>query len=477
MAWKIILAAGAVVALNAGTAIGAAPATQIEGPITGGKRGFPYSASIVDLKPYGYTESEYFISGRAHPFAPAPGTTLSADGRWQVVPGEDVPYKTRILVRKPPTERFNGTVIVEFMQEYFGTERDTNFRWNAEAILREGFGWVGASLHHEGIDDPTPPQTFNYGGISFTTGTTLARWDPERYGTLSVPSTDLSYDILTQIGRAVGPRRTQGGIDPFAGLKIKKVLAVGNTIAGHRLAIYLNGVQPIERVFDGFFLQDLTPNKLQLAKGVPTPTAPPLRTDVDVPVLVLETTTAVVDTSAPQPEGPKIRVWEPAGSSHTNGPATARIAEANKRDLGVGGGFCPADYANTFPVQYVSSAALVALDKWVKGGAPAPTFPRMEVIQEGKGQVTRFDQYGNSEGGLRTPWVDVPVARYDWRGECPGGSGRTYPFAAEQLRALYGTPATYLQKFTESVRSAEKRGVLLHEDAETAIRDAAAVKW
>src|SRR5207244_3339350 len=107
-------------------------APHIEGPITGGTRGFPYSASIVDLAPYRYVESEYFVSGRAHPFVPSQGTTLSPGGRWQVQPGKDVPYKTRILVRKPPADRFNGTVIIEFMQEYFGTERDTNYRWNAE---------------------------------------------------------------------------------------------------------------------------------------------------------------------------------------------------------------------------------------------------------------------------------------------------------------------------------------------------------
>jgi len=451
------------------------PVVKFEGPINGGSRGYPYSASIVDLKPYGYTESEYFIAGTAHTFKPAPGTTLSTDGRWQVVADEESPFKTRILVRRPAPEKFNGTVIVEFMQEYFGSERDTNFRWNAETLLRQGFAWVGVSLHHEGIDDPAPMQTQTYGNITFTKGLTLARWDSERYGALSLPSSDLSYDILSQLARSVGPNRPRGDIDPLDGLKVKKVIAAGNTIAGHRLAIYINAVQPLTHAFDGFYLQDLTPHKLQLAKDVPTPTAQPLRTDVDVPVMVFNTTTAAM--AGQQAEGQDIRFWEPAGSSHTTGPATTRIAQANARDMGQEGGFCPPEYANTFPVHYVSGAAIVALDRWVKTGAKPPVFPQLKVVQDGKEAVTPFDEYGNSLGGLRTPWVDVPVARYDWRGECPGGAGRTYPFTTEQLRKLYKSPADYQAKFRKAVDSAVRQHVLLPEDAKEAVAKAAQVNW
>jgi len=448
---------------------------SIEGPITGGIKGFPYSASIVDLKPYGYTEAEYFISGTAHTFKPAAGAALSADGRWHIVAADEMPYKTRILVRRPSPQKFNGTVIVEFMQEYFGSERDTNFRWNAEALLREGFGWVGVSLHHEGIDDPKPMQEMTYGTIKFTMGMTLARWDPQRYGTLSVPTSDLSYDILTQVASVVGPKRVSGTVDPLEGLKVRKIIAVGNTIAGHRLAIYANGVQPQTHAFDGFFMQDLTPNKLQLAQDVPTPTEQPLRTDVDVPVMVFNTTTAAV--AGLQKEGTNIRFWEPAGSSHTTGPATVRIAAANKRDMGQEGGFCPPDYANTFPVHYISSAAIVALDHWLKSGKPAPNFPQLQVIGEGKDAVTPFDEYGNSVGGIRTPWVDVPVARYDWRGDCPGGAGRTYPLTPEQLSKLYKSPSDYLAKFRKATDEAVRRGVLLPEDAKVSIAEAEKVRW
>lgn len=451
---------------------------SIDGPVTGGIKGFPYSASIVDLAPYGYSETEYFVSGKAHPFRPT-STTLSDDGRWQVVPGEDVSYKTRILVRKPSTGKFNGTVIFEYMQEYFGTERDTNYRWNAETLLRNGFAWVGISMHHEGIDDAKPPQVITYAGHQIPVGTTLARWDTERYRSLSVPSTDLSYDILTQVAKAFKTQTFASGPDPLSGLRVRHIIGVGNTIAGERLSIYINAVQPEAKVFDGFFMQDLHSGAHLKLSGVVTP-SPVVRTDVAVPVIVLNTTTASAGRG-PRPEGQMLRFWTPAGSSHTTGPYMARVGKANQRDLGMDMPGCPTDYANTFPVQYVSGAAIVALDKWIKKGRAAPRFSQLTAFIGTKEPVAEpanyFDENGNVKGGLRTPWVDVPVARYDWRGECIGGSGRTILFSRERLVELYGTPSVYHERFAKSARAAMKRGVLLPEDANAAIATAKKMTW
>ena len=451
---------------------------SIEGPVTGGIKGFPYSSSVIDLRPYGYTETEYFVSGKAHPFKSVT-PVLAEDGRWQVTPGQDVPYKTRILVRKPPAGKFNGTVIIEYMQEYFGTERDTNYRWNAETLLRNGFGWVGISMHHEGIDDPKPPQTIIYAGHEIPIGTTLARWDPARYGSLSVPSSDLSYDIFTQVGRAIKAQAFKHGPDPFAGLKVRRIIGVGNTIAGERLAIYVNAVQPTAKVFDGFFMQDLHRGAHLKLSGVDTP-PPVVRTDVEVPVIVFNTVSASAERG-PRPEGPMLRFWTPAGSSHTTGAYMARVGIANKRDLGMDLPGCPVDHANSFPVQYVSGAAIVVLDKWVRGGKAAPSFPQLPAYEGTRDPVPEpasyFDANGNVKGGLRTPWVDVPVARYDWRGECVGGSGRTFAYSPAQLKALYGNPAVYRARFARSAREAEKRGVLLAPDVDAAISAAEKVKW
>lgn len=210
---------------------------SIEGPVQGGARGRPFAASIVDLSPHGYREEEYFLSGTARCWAPRSGTRTGQDGMWAAQRiGAPQPYKTRLLARIPPPDRFSGTVVVEWMQELFGTERDIFFRWNAETLLRAGIAWIGVSLHHEGVDGPDP--------------NSLVNWDPQRYGSLTIPDSSLGYDILSQAARCLHdlPGLGEG--------KVKTLLAAGNSLSAWRLSTYVNAVQPVEQIFDGFFLQD-----------------------------------------------------------------------------------------------------------------------------------------------------------------------------------------------------------------------------
>ncbi len=448
----------------------------VDGPITGGRYDRPFASSIVDLGEYGYEENEYFVSGTATRYVPAPGTALTPDGRWQVVTDGTDPYRTRILVRRPSADRFNGVVVVEFMQEYFGCERDTNYRWYAEILLREGFAWVGASLHHEGIDVPGR-QEISLGGYSFTSGPSLVEWDPERYGSLEFPHSDLCYDVLSQIARTVGPDRPAQPADPLGGLIVQRVFAAGNTIAADRLRHYINAVHPGHRVFEGFFLQDLSDSGVALAEGIASPPDLWVRTDVGVPTVVLNTTTAAMDATR-QEEGEHIRFWEPAGSSHTTGPYMARVATANARDLSAGTPLGDPGSGNTLPLQYVGGAAFAGLRRWAEGGEPIARFPVIERAGDENGEATAvFDKSGNVAGGLRTPWVDVPVARYDWRGESLGGSGATYPYTERELRLRYGTPAVYHQRFAAATRAAVRSGVLLPDEAERAIAESHNVSW
>src|SRR5262249_3849117 len=68
-----------------------AGATQVEAsipridPVTNaGKRGHPFHSQIVDLKKDGYTEEEYFLTGRAVRYLPS--GELKPDGKWSVSP-------------------------------------------------------------------------------------------------------------------------------------------------------------------------------------------------------------------------------------------------------------------------------------------------------------------------------------------------------------------------------------------------------
>jgi hypothetical protein len=165
----------------------------VSGPITGGARGRPFGGPLLDLARYGYREEEYFLEGTAARYRPVPGTELGRDGRWQVEPAGTAPYKTRLLVYRPnDPAAFNGSVIVTWNNVTAGYDL---FNADSPQIYEGGFVLVGVTAQRVGIEGlPPAPQG-------------LAAWGPDRYGTLSHPGDDYSFDIFTQAARAVGRDR------------------------------------------------------------------------------------------------------------------------------------------------------------------------------------------------------------------------------------------------------------------------------
>lgn len=112
-------------------------------------------------------------------------TSQPADGKWSVVPYSTAPYKTRVVVYRPANPRkFNGTVIVEWLNVSGGADDAPDWVLTHNELIREGFAWVGVSAQAVGINE--------------LTGT-----DPARYGSLSAPGDSYSYDIFSQAGKAI----------------------------------------------------------------------------------------------------------------------------------------------------------------------------------------------------------------------------------------------------------------------------------
>ena len=89
----------------------------VSGPITGRGSRVPVWASAQNLDAIGYIEEEFFLEGDATLFSLAPGTEYTFDGRWSIESRGTVPFRTRILVRRPSDpEQFNGLVIVNLEQ-------------------------------------------------------------------------------------------------------------------------------------------------------------------------------------------------------------------------------------------------------------------------------------------------------------------------------------------------------------------------
>jgi hypothetical protein len=134
--------------------------------------------------------------------------------------------------------------------------------------------------------------------------------------------------------------------------------------------------------------------------------------------------------------------------------------------------------ANNAPQHhYVAEAALWNLDRWIRTGqAPAKAMPMK--LREATPISLALDANGLAEGGVRTPWVDVPIARLSGVGNSGGPlgglAGVCEPFDAATLERLYpGGKSAYLKKFEASLASAIKSGFILPADKQDILNLAA----
>lgn len=104
---------------------------------------------------------------------------------------------------------------------------------------------------------------------------------------------------------------------------------------------------------------------------------------------------------------------------------------------------------------YVLDAAFANLTRWVRDGVAPPRAARIAIENVGTPQarVVR-DESGNAVGGVRTPYVDVPIATYRTTSVgdtfCPEIE-HIQPFDWARLNSLHGTPQNYAAKVAQSV--------------------------
>ena len=82
-------------------------------------------------------------------------------------------------------------------------------------------------------------------------GKGLVNIDPARYGSLDLPGDAFSYDIYTQVARAL---RGDGGDAALAGLRPERILGIGESQSAFALTTYVDAVHPVVQAYDGFLL-------------------------------------------------------------------------------------------------------------------------------------------------------------------------------------------------------------------------------
>lgn len=458
---------------------------KVTGPVTGGKRGWPFAASMQDVASLGYKEAEYFIEGTACRYQLAEGAELGRDGRWQVEPvpsGGEAAYKTRMLVYHPADPKdFNGTVIVTWNNVTAGHDL---FSAGSPEIFEGGYALACVTTQKAGIEGLPP---IHQG---------LAGWDPERYRDLSLSSDDYSFDIFTQAAMALGPNRDKSGIDPMSGLDVKRVVAQGASQSAGRLGTYYNAIAPLNEVFDGFMLMIYfgRGTALEVGNAVVNIGAPQkgsaqtrlmghnlLRDDLDVPVFVVNSELeAIACYGVRQDDTDTMRTWETAGTCHVSQQGKVVRQALLDRDEIVSRP--PEVGINAVPMNPVYDASYHHMHVWLRDGTPPPITPRIAFVQdnggaqtEGPAEVIR-DDHGNAKGGIRLPQADVPLAQ---NSAIPltediyavlGGS--SHPFDAGKIKDLYGSRDTFLKEFEAAGRTAVEAGVLLPRDLAGLVEEA-----
>jgi len=443
-----------------------APDVQVEGPIPG----TPQTSSTAALAEAGYVEEEFFVRGTATSYEPV--GELGDDGRWELVPAEEAPYATRILVKRPADpEDASGVAVVEWNNVSIGSDGTPDWTFTRDEILRAGHVHVAVSAQEAGVDAAR-------GGIGGGAGNPLTAADPARYGSLAHPGDPWSYDIFGQVGALVRAAPS-GGPDPLGGIEVDTVVAIGESQSAFRLTSYVNGVHPIAPVFDGFLVHSrgggAAPFDDDPGLGSAIQGRIAIRDDGRAPVVVFSTETDLTLLGygpARQPDSEAVRSWDVAGTAHADAFLLGGDPVAAGQALGCG---AP---VNDGPQHLALKAALAHLVTWVRDGTPPPA--GRPIALDGAGAIAR-DADGIAEGGVRLPAVDVPTATLS--GEPVGDSilcrlfGSTVPFPPDVLAERYGSRAAYLALVDEAVERSVDAGFLLEADAATARAEAAEARF
>ncbi len=436
--------------------------------------------TLFSLKSVGYQGREFFIDGTAHSYLPV--GELTSDGQWIVEENAQADFTTRIMVYRPiKPEDFNGTVVVEWINVSGNTDAPAEWNFAHTEFTRQGYAWVGISAQRKGID--------NVGEVGLLDGilnASLKTLNPARYNRLQHPGDSFSYSMFHQIAQQI---RYPGEQDFLEGLQIERMIGAGDSQSAARLITYINLLGKTDGLFDGFFVHSRFGSSAPVSEA-PQPVAVPpalvqVREDLHKPVMMLQTETDLfVASFLPgnayenrQPDTEYFRLWEVAGTAHAgaytilglfDAGSSSYYAELISQRYAVPLIVPCASPVNANPIHHFTmNAAYRALDRWIRDGVAPSSADRLAV--EGTPPRIAVDEFGNARGGIRSPYVDAPLARFGGIGE---GSvmcmifGTMEKFSKEQLADMYASREDYLNRVRQSLDQSLEMQFLLPDDAE-----------
>lgn len=419
----------------------------------------PTDTNPVPTLAANYTEAEFLVSGIASSYA-GPAT-----GPAQVASTGNA-FVTRLIVRFPTAQAdFSGRVLLEPFNTTSGPDRDVIWRRVAPLMQNNGDAWVGISVRS-------------------TSATELQAFDAVRYADVSIPTNDLVWDMLRQVGAVL---RTGGEMNPLP--TYARYLYMGGysqsgldtatfSMAFHDDTRLLDGAP----VFDGYLpaAHAASRTPLQSGSGLIVEFEEGPMQAVDVPVLDFETqhdaqgwSREVLPNLFYTSQG-GANVRRPDADSATDRYRLVEITGASHSEVQAGDcGGTP----SSFPLPYFVRAALAQLYRWAEEGIAPPEVDRIEMDAVDVVSTPSADEVGNARGGVRSPFVDVPLVRYQ---VVAGGSGLSCAFVGTEtalgtdvLAGRYGTIDSFMEQFTESLDATIEAGFLLEADRAEILENAA----
>jgi hypothetical protein len=460
----------------------AAGAQTVTGPIPVTANSYPLLAAnrvqeVLDLAKLGYVEEEYIITGTANVY------TWAADGSLKVKT-PNAPYGTRILVRRPADPaRFSGNVVVELLNE--ARSYDWAFVWGVSYpyFVEHGDAFVGITHFPQNIDSLKKFNPTRYAALSYANPNPTETCGAQP--TTSNSEEGLRWDSITQIGALLKSKASTG---PMAGFNVQNVFltshhgqAVTYAIAFDARSNRLNG----KPIFDGYMIKSSdNPTRLSRCDAAP-PNGDPRQVvkNLSVPMIRVVPQSEVLRPNASRrPDsdaaGDRFRLYEVPGAPRMDKTYFQHlpfIEDQVKAGQPASNSKWPYDYRCTPdldlidfpPLRHTVNAAFAHLDQWVRAGTPPPRAERIAIKNAGTPQAAfDTDEFGNARGGVRSPYLDVPVATYSAisPGQCNNIVSKT-PFDWQKLQAIYGSPKAYSDKVVAAVDRLVKERWLLASDA------------
>jgi hypothetical protein len=426
--------------------------------------GTPQTTATGQTLDPGYVEKEFLVQGDASTYTgPVTGPVEVAQ--------TNVPYATRVLVRYPKdASKFSGRVVVEpFNTSGQGTDADVVWAMLAPLLQERGDAWIGVTERA-------------------SAGEALKQADSARYADIDVPSNDVAWDVLAQVGAAVRKGGTQS---PLEGLHPKHLYMAGYSQSGIDVAAFAMalakryGTPAGKPVYDGYFpaahAASVTP--LEAGTSVVPKFETPVMTPVGVPVVNLEDESGLEGFTAELPAAAQAALGQKDYTSVAS--ASVRRADSDRpgdqyrlyevagmpHAPGLEGCEGP---ASTFPVAAVTRGTFALLNRWVETGKRPPRAPRIKMADIGTVSKAAVDQDGNAVGGVRSPYLDDALVRYDVH--APGGilcelAGHEAPLDRAALVKKYKSAGSYMKQFTKGLDAMIEAGYIVPLDRAQLIAD------